>query len=269
MKKTIRTKILAGVLAAICVASAATIASVVSVSAQSSKSVSASAKATIVEKTSGSEFKLPLRGYDWNYYANSLNAKIGCDFDYQKNICNFNITAVKPGMTEAVLKTQEADGKWSNTPIKITVHKDMTMTIEQTGSAYLTDSYKTTEASTSAPASSSTAAKPAETTPAKPAASAASTKTGKSVQFPLSGKNWNYYANTLNAKITCDFDYSKSLCTFIITAVKPGVCDAVLKTKRADDKWDNTPVHITVDNELNVTVTQSANTYVTAKAYTE
>ena len=65
MKKTIRNKVFAGILAAMCAVSAVTVMSVVSASAQSNISNTPSASAgssVIVEKTAGSEFTLPIRG---------------------------------------------------------------------------------------------------------------------------------------------------------------------------------------------------------------
>ena len=264
MKNTIRTKVFATVIAAVCAASAISAVSIVSAysDSSSSKAASASGEATIIERSNGSTAVVPMKGEDWNYYADSLYALIGCDYDYSNNICKFKFTAVKPGTTNAVLKTQRTDGKWSNTPVRIKVYDNLTMNITQTGNAYITNKSYTEE--TSKPAEE----KKAETPKQNNTATASSSK-GKTATFTLKGEDWTYFIDSLNISVSCDYDYSTGSCVFKLTAVKPGVTNAVLKTQRTDGKWNNTPLRVTVSSNLNVTVEQSGSTYVTPHSYTE
>ncbi len=75
------------------------------------------------------------------------------------------------------------------------------------------------------------------------------------------------WIDSLNINVSCDFNYSTSTCRFIIKGVKPGVTNAVLKTLRADGKWDNTPVRFTVDQYLNVTGKQTGRMFVTGTRF--
>ena len=85
------------------------------------------------------DFTLPIRGNDWTYTADSLNVKIGCDFDYKNNVCKFKFTAVKPGVTNAILRTEREDGKWNNIPVTITADNSLKITVVQTANAYITN----------------------------------------------------------------------------------------------------------------------------------
>ncbi len=55
----------------------------------------------------------------------------------------------------------------------------------------------------------------------------------------------------------------------LTTAPPPAasVTNAVLKTLRADGKWDNTPVRFTVDQYLNVTGKQTGRMFVTGTRF--
>ena len=262
MKKTISKKVFATILAAVCAVSAASAVSAVCIAnAYSAHNVSASVtldSAVIIEKTSGSTFVLPMEGEDWNYYADSLNVKVSCDFDYNCSLCKFKFTAVKPGQTNVVLKTQLEGGNWANTPVRIIVDSDLRMNIVQTGNTYLT------EKSYSKPAASTTSSSSQKTTEQQAPAAQAGT-----ASYTLQGTDWTYYIDSLNVKVSCDFDDNQSLCNFRFTAVKPGTTNAVLKTQRADGRWNNTPIRATVNSDMTVTLQQTGDTYVTAHSYTE
>lgn len=144
MKKTntIRKKVFAGALAAVCAVSALSTVSFISASAASDRisfniTSKASGEAVIVEETQTSTFTLPMKGIDWNYYADSLNVKVTCNIDFRYNICNFKLTAVKPGTANILLKTKDTYGQWTVTPIRVRVGSNMRMNIVQTGSAYV------------------------------------------------------------------------------------------------------------------------------------
>ena len=257
MKKTVNKKVIAVVLSAVCAFSALTAISAVAVSAASNTASASqsSSSAVIVEKTSGNTFTLPMKGYDWNYYADSLNVKVTCDFDYNNNICRFRFTAVKPGVTNVTLKTQEENGMWAQTPVRITVDNNLRMSIVQTGNATLTE--KSSTETTRTDTTSQT-----EETKKSEEKKSSETQNG-TYRYSIQGSDWTYYADSLNIKITCDFDYYNNICHFVFTAVKPGTTNAVLKTERDDGKWNNTPVRITADSNMNITVTQSGAVYVT------
>ena len=50
-------------------------------------------------------------------------------------MCTFTFKAVKPGVTNVELQTKQTDGTWVNTPVRVTVNKDLSMNIVQTGDA--------------------------------------------------------------------------------------------------------------------------------------
>lgn len=262
MKKTVRTKVFAAVMAAVAAISVGTAAIAVTASAVSDNTSASQAEnsTVITNRTTGNTFTLPIRGEDWNYYADSLNVKISCDFDYNHNICNFKFTAVKPGITNAVLKTQNKYGSWDNTPVRIVANNDLTMQIVQSGDAYETEKSYTEEAAKPVKTTTSSA----DTRETKQTSTKASTK-----ELSVPGENWTYYIDSLNIKVTCDFDYSSSICNFKLTAVKPGTTNAVLKTQRKDGKWDNLPVRVVVNDDMTMTITQTGSTYVTAHSYSE
>ena len=140
MKKTVKTKVFAAILAAVCAVSSVSTAAVISASAAYpiTSSASRSAKeAVIVNKTSGKSFTLPMKGIDWNYFADSLNVKVDCDINFRTGVCNFKLTAVKPGTANIELKTKDTYGMWTVTPIRVTVSNDMKMKIVQSGDAYI------------------------------------------------------------------------------------------------------------------------------------
>lgn len=267
MKKTVKTKVFATALAAICAVSAISAVSIMSTSvsaagfSQAIASQSNTGKSVVlIERSTDSIASVPMRGEDWNYYADSLNVKIGCDYDYYHHVCHFYFNAVKPSITNAVLKTQRTDGKWDNTPIRIQVFDDMTMKVVQTGDAYVTEkSYTEAPAETSAPASQDSQ-KPADSTPVS---------ADNTVVYPIAGEDWTYYINNLNVKVGCDYDYQNSICNFKITGVKPGTTDVVLKTQRPDGKWNNTPLRVLVQADKSVIVYENGSVYVTAHSYTE
>ena len=245
MKKTIKTKAIAAVLAAVCAVSAVTTAAIVSASAASvSTSQSQTSKSVmIIAKTYDNTFVMPMKGEDWTYFADSLNVKVTCDYDYKNNMCNFKFTALKAGVVNVVLKTQNTDGKWTNTPVRITADSNLLMTIVQTDNAYITE-----KSYTETPAAKGTVIV---------------TNAGNPFTLPIRGNDWTYTADSLNVKIGCDFDYKNNVCKFKFTAVKPGVTNAILRTEREDGKWNNIPVTITADNSLKITVVQTANAYIT------
>ena len=89
--------------------------------------------AVIANKTANSTFDLPMKGIDWNYYTDSLNVKVSGAVDFNNNLCTFTFKAVKPGITNVELQTKGTDDTWINTPVRITVDKDLSMNIAQTG----------------------------------------------------------------------------------------------------------------------------------------
>ncbi len=269
MKKSVKSKVFAIVLSAVCAASAISAVSIVSSAAASKQTAASSTSAVIVEKTSGSTFTLPMKGEDWNYFADSLNVKVTCDYDYNNSLCNFRFTAVKAGVTNVVLKTQRNDGRWDNTPVRITTGSDLRMNIVQSGNAYVTDKSYTEESSKPAKTTETKSDIKTETKTETSSQTGTVSAQGKTATVTLKGQDWTYFIDSLNIKVSCDFDYNKNICKFNLTAVKPGVTNAVLKTQRADGKWDNTPVRATVGKDLSITVEQTGSTYVTAHSYTE
>ena len=240
MKKagTIKTKVFAGVIAAVCAVSVISTGAVVGASAFSSANGNAGT-AVIERRTSGSTYTLPMKGVDWNYFSDSLDVTVDCEIDFNYNLCNFKFTAIRPGMANITLQTKSTDGTWSNTPIRITVDRDLRMNIVQTGNAAANNNIKFTvdEDDTAATIANKTA--------------------NSTFDLPMKGIDWNYYADSLNVKVSGDVDFNNSMCTFTFKAVKPGVTNFELQTKETDGTWVNTPVRITVDKDLSMNIVQT------------
>ena len=136
MKKTgtIKNKVFAGVIAAVCAVSVISTGAIIGASAFSSENSNADT-AVIEKRTSGSTFTLPMKGVDWNYFSDSLDVTVDCEIDFSRNLCNFRFTAIRPGAANITLQTKSTDGTWSNTPIRITVDSDLRMNIVQNGKA--------------------------------------------------------------------------------------------------------------------------------------
>ena len=140
MKKasTIKSKVFTGVIAAVCAVSVISTGAIIGASAFSSASSNADT-AVIERRTSGSTFTLPMKGIDWNYFSDSLDVTVDCEIDFSRNLCNFKFTAIRPGAANITLQTKSTDGTWSDTPIGITVDRDLRMNIVQNGKAAATN----------------------------------------------------------------------------------------------------------------------------------
>ena len=84
---------------------------------------------TLETKKSMKTFELEFDAYDWNYSAESTNAKITCEFDYAAKNAKFIVTGTKAGITKAVLKVKNAEGKWYNIPVTFTVSDDLNVSV--------------------------------------------------------------------------------------------------------------------------------------------
>ena len=240
MKKTgtIKTKVFAGVIAAVCAVSAISTGAIVGASAHSSAST------TVIEsRTSSSVFTLPMKGVDWNYYADSLDVLVDCEIDFNYNLCNFKFTAVRPGAANITLQTKDTYGVWTNTPIRITADKNLRMKIVQTGDAVAANNdnsnikYVVDENET--------------------AAEIVNRTSGNVFDLPMKGIDWNYSADSLNVKVSGDVDYNSNLCKFTLKAVKPGITNITLQTKDTCGTWTNTPIRVTVGNDLRMNIVQT------------
>ena len=69
MKKTIRTKVFASLIAAVCAVSAITTVSMISASAYNNGNDLVSKSYVITAETYGDTFVMPIKGENWNYYA--------------------------------------------------------------------------------------------------------------------------------------------------------------------------------------------------------
>ena len=227
MKKTsVKIKTIAAILAAVCTVSAGAAVTVSALSDNIDTNTAVSVK-------KAENFEIVLKGCDWNYSADRLNAVISCDFDYATKTAKFIATGKTKGVTNAVFKTKNDDGTWNHFEVKLIVDDNLNVSTE-------------TEVKTELPAEKETS-KP-DTDEKK-----AEIKTGKPCTMDFYGCDWNYSADSLNAKITCEFDYTAKTATFIATGVKAGTTNAVLKLKNADGKWYHVTVIFTVDDNLDVT----------------
>lgn len=215
------------------------------------------------KKTAGSTLTVPLKGEDWNYYADSLDVKISCDYDYSKKVCNFKFTAIRTGMVNVVLKTKRTDGRWNNIPVSVHIYEDMTMRVMQNADIYITDKSYTAE-SAKQTGTDTTVSQDSRISGGNTPVSQKNT-----LEYPIPGTDWTYFIDSLNVKVSCDFDYNKNICNFKITGVKPGKTNIILKTQRGDGKWNNTPVSVVVNSDLSVTISSEGAVYVTSHSYTE
>ena len=160
MKKTVKTKVMAAVLAAVLAAVTACSAGAMAVTAFAAEKhpgecgynyyVNEYGKhpgesgyryqemSTLETKKSMKTFELEFDAYDWNYSAESTNAKITCEFDYAAKNAKFIVTGTKAGITKAVLKVKNAEGKWYNIPVTFTVSDDLNVSVKQVGDVFTT-----------------------------------------------------------------------------------------------------------------------------------
>ena len=230
MKKSV--KVMAVVLAAVCAVSTGVTVAAVSAEVNAKSAVS-------VKKAENAE--IVLKGCDWNYSADSFNAVISCDFDYVGKTAKFIAKGKEKGITNAVLKTKNDDGTWNEFKVKFVVDGDMNVKAETEQEKPETE--EKIEAS--------------DTKEEK--------KTGKAFTVEFQGYDWTYKADSLNVKISCDFDYTKKNAKFIVEGVKAGKTNAVLKVKYANGKWANIPMTFTVNDDLDVTGIMAAEDYTTEK----
>ena len=184
-----------------------------------------------------------MKGVDWNYYADSLDVFVDCEIDFNYNLCNFKFTAVRPGAANITLQTKDTYGVWTNTPIRITADKNLRMKIVQTGDAVAANNdnsnikYVVDENET--------------------AAEIVNRTSGNVFDLPMKGIDWNYSADSLNVKVSGDVDYNSNLCKFTLKAVKPGITNITLQTKDTCGTWTNTPIRVTVGNDLRMNIVQT------------
>ena len=139
MKKTnVKTKVIAGIMAAICSVSALGAISAVSASAAVTNNVSISAQAT-GKACLFTAYGKTSYGYDWDYTADSTAAKITVTYDFNTNKYTFKATGMYAGKTNAILKYATIDGKWHNIPVTYTTDKNLNVTGKQTGREYITN----------------------------------------------------------------------------------------------------------------------------------
>ena len=98
MKKTnIKTKVIAGIMAAICSVSAIGAISAVSASAAVTNDVAISAQAKNAKACIFTAYGKTSYGYDWDYRADSTAAKISCKYEYQTKTSTFKAVAQLAG----------------------------------------------------------------------------------------------------------------------------------------------------------------------------
>lgn len=139
MKKTsIKTKVLAGILAAVCTVSAGIAVSSVSVAAATTPTSISSVSSVGSKACVFVAYGKTKTGYDWDYRADSKSAKISCSYDFKSNKYTFRAVGQYAGTTNAVLKYATIDGKWHNVPVRFTTDKKLNVTGVQTGKEYVT-----------------------------------------------------------------------------------------------------------------------------------
>ena len=132
-RKSMKKKVLATVLAAVCAVSAIGAASAVSVGAASvsaSSSVGASGKAC----------RFDMYGTSWSYRTSMGYVAVSCNYDWRTQHAQFTIKGVSAGVEDVILLATRNDGKWNCVPVRFTVDQNLNVTGRQTGPTYLRDS---------------------------------------------------------------------------------------------------------------------------------
>lgn len=132
-RKSMKKKVLATVLAAVCAVSAIGAASAVSVGAASvsaSSSVGASGKAC----------RFDMYGTSWSYRTSMGYVAVSCNYDWRTQYAQFTIKGVSAGVEDVILLAKRNDGKWNCVPVRFTVDQNLNVTGRQTGPTYLRDS---------------------------------------------------------------------------------------------------------------------------------
>ena len=132
-RKSMKKKVLATVLAAVCAVSAIGAASAVSVGAASvsaSSSVGASGKAC----------RFDMYGTSWSYRTSMGYVAVSCNYDWRTQHAQFTIKGVNAGVEDVILLAKRNDGKWNCVPVRFTVDQNLNVTGRQTGPTYLRNS---------------------------------------------------------------------------------------------------------------------------------
>ena len=132
-RKSMKKKVLATVLAAVCAVSAIGAASAVLVGAASvsaSSSVGASGKAC----------RFDMYGTSWSYRTSMGYVAVSCNYDWRTQHAQFTIKGVSAGVEDVILLAKRNDGKWNCVPVRFTVDQNLNVTGRQTGPTYLRDS---------------------------------------------------------------------------------------------------------------------------------
>ncbi len=132
-RKSMKKKVLATVLAAVCAVSAIGAASAVSVGAASvsaSSSVGASGKAC----------RFDMYGTSWSYRTSMGYVAVSCNYDWRTQHAQFTIKGVSAGVEDVILLAKRNDGKWNCVPVRFTVDQNLNVTGRQTGPTYLRNS---------------------------------------------------------------------------------------------------------------------------------
>ena len=132
-RKSMKKKVLATVLAAVCAVSAIGAASAVSVGAASvsaSSSVGASGKAC----------RFDMYGTSWSYRTSMGYVAVSCNYDWRTQHAQFTIKGVSAGVEDVILLAKRNNGKWNCVPVRFTVDQNLNVTGRQTGPTYLRDS---------------------------------------------------------------------------------------------------------------------------------
>lgn len=132
-RKSMKKKVLATVLAAVCAVSAIGAASAVSVGAAS---VSASSSVG----TSGKACRFDMYGTSWSYRTSMGYVAVSCNYDWRTQHAQFTIKGVSAGVEDVILLAKRNDGKWNCVPVRFTVDQNLNVTGRQTGPTYLRDS---------------------------------------------------------------------------------------------------------------------------------
>ena len=80
---------------------------------------------------------------------------------------------------------------------------------------------------------------------------------GSTFTLPMKGVDWTYFSDSLDVTVDCEIDFSRNLCNFKFTAIRPGAANITLQTKSTDGTWSDTPIRITVDSDLRMNIVQN------------
>ncbi len=126
MKKSLKVKVIATVLASVCAVS--TVGAVVASANDGMGKYTNPSYQNTVKYNTPFEYKCTgatSYGYDWTYSIDSLNVSVDCDYNFNNNEYTFHVKGVEEGYVNVVLMYVNIQEQWVRVPMKLYVDKDL------------------------------------------------------------------------------------------------------------------------------------------------